>query len=59
MTDACDGCRGSNPSDIIVCYARRDYRNNDDCPCGNCIIKVLCRETCPDRFDYYLNKRKR
>lgn len=36
---------------------RIDY-NVKDCPCRNCLVKVLCNEVCNDILDYTKNYKR-
>ncbi len=50
MDDICDGCFGK--TDNFVCFVQK-YEDHSDCPCGNCIIKMVCSEVCQKRRDYF------
>lgn len=54
MHSDCEGCFGA----VSPCYcAIRDlYANYDDCPCMNCLIKIMCSVVCKERKDYYTNR---
>lgn len=48
MHNDCEGCL--LPSS---CGIKDLYDNYDDCPCMNCLVKVMCSIVCKERMDYY------
>lgn len=42
MNNECDGCH-VYPT-VGVCF----WNDVEGCPCKNCIVKVMCTETCAD-----------
>ncbi len=55
MTNVCDGCIDY----MRMCLVKKNFKNYDDCPCGNCIIKVMCEEICERRHRYFAVKYNR
>lgn len=53
---ACDGCLGAGA--VAYCIVRIDFEASEDCPCANCLIKVICDQTCKERADYYFTKKE-
>ncbi len=50
MIDECKGCR------IIRRFSRcffRDVGLVEKCPCVQCLVKVMCKDKCENRKDYY------
>ena len=47
----CDGCCGGCRKG----YKYHDHIEREDiyCPCGVCLVKVLCNTTCEDYSKYY------
>lgn len=54
MTDYCEGCRtytyGETYKNRYCSYAR--FNQNSECPCAECVIKVMCLDSCED-FDHF------
>ncbi len=46
MHNTCDECS------VIYCLAER-MDNGKNCPCVNCLIKVMCSVSCKEFCDYY------
>lgn len=51
----CEGCVGMN--EAVTCFVKIDFEEYSDCPCGNCIVKVLCGSYCQERISYYCGRR--
>ncbi len=47
--DECSGCRS------ITIRGGCKYKTIEDCPCENCLVKVVCTLPCPD---LYVHNRK-
>lgn len=55
ISKICDGCVGENKT--RHCFVKTDFNVYDDCPCGHCIIKVMCRRFCLERAYYYVDRK--
>lgn len=55
VSGVCDGCVGVDQTKN--CFVRIDFNDYDDCPCGHCIIKVMCRKSCLERVFYYQDRK--
>ena len=55
MVDICDGCTGAIYSKVRTrsCAIKDMPDYVDNCPCTNCLIKVVCFNVCPERMSYY------
>lgn len=53
MTDVCDGCISYD-----FCFITKKYKKYGDCPCGNCLVKVICINPCNERVTYVEKKRE-
>ena len=51
MTDYCKGCRIYSSKYKTSCVDNSD----GDCPCSECIIKVMCRKACLE-YDIFIIK---
>lgn len=49
MDDICDGCFIKDR--IGYCFTHA-VENGENCPCVNCLIKVICSKACEDRINY-------
>ncbi len=50
--DMCEGCVAMS-GELLFCFVRVDFKEHGDCPCGNCIVKMMCSIVCPERTSYY------
>ncbi len=37
-----------------MCAIKDEYADYDDCPCINCLVKVMCSIVCQERMDYFI-----
>ena len=46
MNDHCVGCISyiASKYDLYCLYSR--YSTNGECPCSECVIKVMCKDPC-------------
>lgn len=47
----CKGCSAVDPDNInLPCMYLFCFKTNQDrkCPCSNCLVKVMCRESCSE-----------
>ena len=49
-TKECKGCRLK-----FRCYI--SYHAVKNCPCAECIVKIMCKERCSDRGKYFRRQR--
>lgn len=59
MTDYCEGCYTRC---VSIKYGNIDCTNvqlnmNGECPCSQCIIKIMCNQACAE-FTYYYEERE-
>lgn len=54
MTDYCKGCYSNVASmcDHYCSYTK--YSPNAECPCSECIVKVMCNDPC-DKFEEFMD----
>ncbi len=54
MTDYCQGCKVYTSGVNWVAVCSFVYRNSDgECPCSECIVKVMCNRICPALDSFY------
>lgn len=49
MNDICDGCVVTRGVGYCLTHV---IENGENCPCVNCLIKVMCSRACEDRINY-------
>lgn len=54
MNNLCCNCFGMDKPPY--CAIKDLYTDLDDCPCMNCLVKVMCSEVCKERKKYYALK---
>lgn len=55
MNTDCESCFGSVPP--CYCAIKDVYIDHSDCPCMNCLIKIMCSTVCQERKDYFENRK--
>lgn len=56
-SNSCDGCAGAEGG--WWCPVKAEFGVLYDCPCSNCLVKVLCAESCQKWISYHSNKKKK
>jgi len=49
--NSCKGCSSMNSDDLeLPCIYLSYFKTNQngECPCSNCLVKVVCEEACED-----------
>ena len=49
--DSCKGCYATNPDNInLLCVYLFHFKTNQNrkCPCSNCLVKVVCADSCSE-----------
>ncbi len=54
-SDICEGCHGINHK-TRSCFVKSDLEDYKDCPCGGCLVKVMCSEVCQERVSFYADR---
>jgi hypothetical protein len=56
MSEKCRGCDREKGAFVCVLILSIDFYpdNKIDCPCFDCLVKVMCREQCDQRKTYFL-----
>ncbi|MHA1972844.1 MAG: hypothetical protein ACTSW1_07620 [Candidatus Hodarchaeales archaeon] len=50
MNELCKGCNWAGTCGMYLL----DFNSDEDtCPCTTCLVKVMCRDKCADRYAYY------
>ena len=45
----CEGCSAAIPDEVGKCdWLVRHETNKGDCPCTDCLIKMMCKHACHD-----------
>jgi hypothetical protein len=47
MNNNCENCVGSKTG-----QACEELNEDDNCPCGICIVKMMCEEWCEESIDW-------
>ena len=58
MEDRCKGCKMNEGGINAICPVVTMitiYGLTNDCPCADCLVKVMCLDTCDKRVKYYGN----
>jgi len=55
MKENCKGCAMLSVTSgcYILNKVKKGYLTNFDCPCANCIIKVMCERSCDEVNNYF------
>ena len=63
MNKLCQGCRYSELRDIGTrsynCVILQLLESEEDCPCINCLVKMVCIENCDKRTKKRIEMQKR
>jgi hypothetical protein len=58
QNDLCLGCKHDNKtfpcySALFCCDVNSQEQIKHDCPCRECVVKIICKTTCQPKEQYY------